>query len=108
QPIVGRKSSAVDLVTATDRAAEALIVEIIAAAFPDHAIVAEESPPRAGAAPYRWYVDPLDGTTNFAHGYPHFAVSIAVARHDELILGLVHDPVRQETFCATRGGGACL
>jgi myo-inositol-1(or 4)-monophosphatase len=98
----------VDLVTATDREAERLIVEAITAAFPEHGIVAEESAPRPGRDGHRWYVDPLDGTTNFAHGYPHFCVSIALARDDDLLLGLVYDPIREETFSALRGGGARL
>jgi myo-inositol-1(or 4)-monophosphatase len=100
--------SEVDLVTAADREAEALIIDTLAAAFPAHGIVAEESPARAGRDGHRWYVDPLDGTTNFAHGHPHFAVSLALARDDELLLGLVHDPIREETFTAVRGGGARL
>ncbi len=98
--------SDVDLVTAIDRAAESEIVGVLAARFPDHGIVAEESAARAARAPYRWYVDPIDGTTNFAHGYPHFAVSIALAEGDRVVLGIVHDPVRNETFSAVRGQGA--
>src|SRR6266446_3169087 len=98
----------VDLVTATDREAERLIVEAITEAFPEHGIVAEESAPRPGRDGHRWYVDPLDGTTNFAHGYPHFCVSIALARDDDLLLGLVYDPIREETFSALRGEGARL
>jgi len=100
--------SEVDLVTAADRDAERLIVDCIRAAFPEHGIVAEESAPFPGSDPHRWYIDPLDGTTNFAHAYPHFAVSIALADGDELLLGLVHDPMRGETFAAVRGGGARL
>ena len=100
--------SEVDLVTATDRDAERLIVDAIAAAFPDHGIVAEESAERPGRDGHRWYIDPLDGTTNFAHGYPHFAVSIGLAGGDDLLLGLVHDPMRGETFVAVRGEGARL
>ena len=98
----------IDLVTATDREAERLIVEAISEAFPEHGIVAEESAPRPGRDGHRWYVDPLDGTTNFAHGYPHFCVSIALARDDDLLLGLVYDPMREETFSALRAGGARL
>ncbi len=98
----------VDLVTAADRDAERLIVDCIRSAFPAHGIVAEESPPRPGGDDHRWYVDPLDGTTNFAHGYPQFCVSIALARADEMLLGVVHDPVREETFSAVRGDGARL
>ena len=98
----------VDLVTAVDRAAESLIVEAIRAEFPDHGIVAEESGARNERGRYRWYVDPLDGTTNFAHGYPHVAVSIALALDDVLQVGVVHDPLRGETFAAARGDGARL
>jgi myo-inositol-1(or 4)-monophosphatase len=98
----------VDLVTAADRDAERLIVDCISAEFPAHGIVAEESPARAGTDEHRWYVDPLDGTTNFAHGYPQFCVSIALARGEETLLGVVHDPVREETFTALRGQGARL
>jgi myo-inositol-1(or 4)-monophosphatase len=100
--------SEVDLVTATDRDAERLIVDTIAEAFPDHGIVAEESAARPGRDGHRWYVDPLDGTTNFAHAYPHFAVSIALADGEDLLLGVVHDPMRAETFAAVRGEGARL
>jgi myo-inositol-1(or 4)-monophosphatase len=98
----------VDVVTESDREAERLIIETLTAAFPAHGIVAEESPAREGRDEHRWYVDPLDGTTNFAHGHPHFAVSIALERRGELILGLVYDPVREELFTAMQGGGARL
>lgn len=107
RPAIAFKGEA-DLVTATDKESEALIVEAILTAFPDHGIVAEESAPRPGRGEHRWYIDPLDGTTNFAHGYPHFAVSIALAAGDDLVLGLVHDPIREETFTALRGQGARL
>jgi myo-inositol-1(or 4)-monophosphatase len=100
--------SEVELVTAVDREAEHLIVDALATAFPDHAIVAEESAARLGRDGHCWYVDPLDGTTNFAHGHPHFAVSIALAHEDQLLLGLVYDPVREELFSAIRGAGARL
>ena len=100
--------SELDLVTATDRDAERLIVDGIRAAFPDHGIVAEESAPSPGRDGHRWYIDPLDGTTNFAHGYPQFAVSLALADADDLVFGLVHDPMREETFTAVRGQGARL
>jgi fructose-1,6-bisphosphatase/inositol monophosphatase family enzyme len=100
--------SELDLVTATDRDAERLIVDGIRAAFPDHGIVAEESAPSPGRDAHRWYIDPLDGTTNFAHGYPQFAVSLALADADDLVFGLVHDPMREETFTAVRGQGARL
>jgi myo-inositol-1(or 4)-monophosphatase len=98
----------VDLVTAADRDAERLIVDAIRSAFPTHGIVAEESPPELGEDPHRWYIDPLDGTTNFAHGYPQFAVSIALAHGEDVLLGIVYDPVREESFSALRGQGARL
>jgi myo-inositol-1(or 4)-monophosphatase len=100
--------SATDIVTVTDREAELLIVGALRAAFPDHGIVSEESPPVPARSDYRWYVDPLDGTTNFAHGYPHCAVCIALEHAGEIVLGLVHDPLRRETFSAQRGAGAQL
>src|SRR5262249_41887127 len=107
RPAVAYKS-AVDLVTATDRQAELIIIEALHGAFPGHGIVSEESPPRAARSEYVWYVDPLDGTTNFVHGYPHCAVSVALEHQGVLVLGLGHDPLRRETFSAQRGGGAQL
>jgi myo-inositol-1(or 4)-monophosphatase len=103
----------VDLVTDTDREVEALIVGRLRHAFPDHVIIAEEASAgttlRAPQGPgYVWYLDPLDGTTNFAHGFPQFAVSLALARGGELQLAIVCDPVRDETFVAHHGGGATL
>jgi myo-inositol-1(or 4)-monophosphatase len=100
--------SEIDLVTAVDREAEGLIVASLRQAFPDHGVIAEESPATAGRGEHRWYVDPLDGTTNFAHGFPQFAVSIALERGEDVVLGVVHDPMREEMFVATRGGGARL
>jgi myo-inositol-1(or 4)-monophosphatase len=105
--------SPIDLVTDTDRAVEALIVERLQRAFPDHLIVGEEGstgrqPARPAEDRYAWYVDPLDGTTNFAHGHPQFAVSLALARGAELLLGVVLDPLRDELFAAVQGGGATL
>ena len=101
----------VDLVTATDREIEALIVARLREAFPDHLIVAEEAsagttPPRPAVGQYAWYLDPLDGTMNFAHAYPQFCVSLAVARGAALLFGIVYDPVHEETFVASRGRGA--
>ena len=104
---VEAKSSAIDLVTEVDRECEAAIIEILAGAFPSHGFLAEESGARAGGE-YLWIIDPLDGTTNFAHGYPQVSVSIALRLENETILGLVHDPPRAETFVARRGGGASL
>src|SRR5262245_20847549 len=100
--------SEVELVTAVDREVEETIIEALVTAFPDHGIVAEESPERQGRDGHCWYVDPLDGTTNYVHGYPHFAVSIALARDDTLLFGLVYDPMREELFTAVRDGGARL
>jgi myo-inositol-1(or 4)-monophosphatase len=99
----------VDLVTEADRASEKLIVERLRARWPQHGIVAEEGTRSETDAEYRWYVDPLDGTTNFAHGYPVFCVSIALARSDgQLQVGVLYDPTRGELFAAERGQGAKL
>lgn len=98
----------IDLVTAADKAAEAYLVERLAAAFPDHDYVAEEGHRKSTGRDLAWYIDPLDGTTNFAHGYPVFCVSIALAERGRPVLGVVHDPCRGETFTAVRGGGARL
>lgn len=97
----------VDLVTEIDKRSEALVLERLRAVWPDHAITAEESG-RSGDHDYEWYVDPLDGTTNFAHGVPCFAVSIAVAHKGALLAGVVYDPLRDELFAAEAGRGATL
>lgn len=99
----------VDLVTAADRASEKLIAERLRARWPQHGIVGEEGTRTDTSAEFRWYVDPLDGTTNFAHGYPVFCVSIALARRDdEIEVGVLYDPTRNELFAAERGRGATL
>jgi myo-inositol-1(or 4)-monophosphatase len=104
----------VDLVTDADRTSEKLIVERLRGAFPDHDIVGEEGTRTSGGSGgYRWYVDPLDGTTNFAHGFPVFCVSLGLERvasgdGGELIAGVIYDPTRDELFSATRGQGAQL
>ncbi len=103
---ISYKGSATNLVTEMDRQAEALIVESIRRRFPDHAILAEESGPREGSTGHRWIVDPLDGTTNYAHGVPIFAVSIALEVDGRLELGVIVDPIRAERFTARRAGGA--
>ena len=101
----------IDLVTDTDRAIEALLPARLRQEFPDHLIIGEEGgaaltpPPRDR---YVWYLDPIDGTTNFAHSHPQFCVSLALARDAELLLGIVHDPIREETFFAQQGCGATL
>lgn len=100
--------SRVDLVTAADRESEAFIVRRIRATYPEHAIVAEESAPHGPSGDTRWIVDPLDGTTNFVHGFPLFAVSIAVEVGGVPEVGVVHAPMMNETFSARRGAGATL
>lgn len=97
-----------DLVTEADRESELRIVDRLRRSFPDHGIVAEESGDRAGAGALRWIVDPLDGTTNYVHGFPMFAVSIALYEDDRPLAGLVVDPVRGEWFTAMAGEGAWL
>jgi myo-inositol-1(or 4)-monophosphatase len=97
-----------DLVTDADRASEKLVVERLRAHYPEHGIVAEEGGGHTSASEYRWYVDPLDGTTNFAHRYPVFNVSIGLERDGERIAAAVFDPMRNEMFSAERGGGAFL
>jgi myo-inositol-1(or 4)-monophosphatase len=99
----------VDLVTVADRSSEELIVRRLRERWPEHDIVGEEGTRSDTGAEYRWYVDPLDGTTNFAHGYPVFCVSIALVRQDgQLEVGVLFDPTRDELFAAERGAGATL
>ncbi len=97
-----------DLVTEADRASEKLIVERLLKSFPSHSIVAEEGGGQQTSSEYRWYVDPLDGTTNFAHGFPAFNVTMALEKDGELIAGVVFDPIRNEMFAAEKGSGARL
>ena len=97
-----------DLVTEADRASERLVVERLRSHFPTHSIVGEEGARFEGPTDYRWYVDPLDGTTNFAHSFPVFNVTLGLERAGELIAGVVFDPCRQELFTAERGAGAYL
>ncbi|MBI2924064.1 MAG: inositol monophosphatase [Planctomycetes bacterium] len=96
---------ATDLVTATDRASERAIQHFLARRFPDHGFVGEEGGRRAGAE-YRWIVDPVDGTMNFAHGYPYYDVSVALERDGSVIAGAIADPVTRDLFSAQRGHGA--
>jgi myo-inositol-1(or 4)-monophosphatase len=101
----------IDLVTEADIASERLIVERIRSYHPRHAILAEESGESArGDQPseFKWIIDPLDGTTNYAHGYPCFCVSVALEQAGEIVVGVVYDPTREELFAAERGGGATL
>ena len=95
-----------DLVTAADRASEKLVVERLRTHFPSHSIMAEEGGGHESGGEFRWYVDPLDGTTNFAHGYPMFNVTLALEKEGELIAGVIYEPIRQEMFAAELGGGA--
>ena len=112
QPHDVRFKGTVDLVTEVDRAVEELISSRVRATFPDHRFLGEEgsggAPETAGDAdaPYRWIVDPLDGTTNYAHGLPHFAVSIGIEHEGVPLVGVVYDPIRDELFAAARGQGA--
>jgi len=99
---------AFDLVTAADRASEKLIIQRLRARFPGHGIVAEEGGRAELDSELRWYVDPLDGTTNFAHGYPAWNVTLALAQREEVIAAVVYDPLNRELFAAERGGGARL
>ena len=97
-----------DLVTQADRRSEALIIGHLHRHFPDHAVVAEEGGGQDTGSDYCWYVDPLDGTTNFAHGFPVYCVTLALAYRGEAIAGVVYDPTREEFFAAERGAGAYL
>ena len=97
-----------DLVTAADRASEQLIVERLRSHFPTHGILAEEGSEQASTSGYRWYVDPLDGTTNYAHGYPMFAATLGLEKDGRMIAAATFDPSRNEMFAAERGAGAYL
>jgi len=98
----------VDLVTQADKRSEQAIVDRLSKYFPAHAIAAEEGLGKDHDTEYRWHVDPLDGTTNFAHGYPCFCVSIALAHHHEVVVGVVYNPIYEELYAAARGEGATL
>ncbi|WP_321283866.1 inositol monophosphatase family protein [uncultured Vibrio sp.] len=110
QPHDIRMKGVINLVTETDLAAEALIIETLAKATPDIPIMAEESAQSLAvrSEPCYWVVDPLDGTTNFAHGVPHFAVSIALLEEGKPKVGAVYHPMLDELYCASLGGGAWL
>jgi myo-inositol-1(or 4)-monophosphatase len=105
---IAYKGSPTNLVTEMDQRAEALILGRLRGAFPDDAILAEEHGAAGGRSGRRWIVDPLDGTTNYAHGLPLFGVSIALEEARRLALGVVYDPMRDELFVGERGGGATL
>ena len=99
---------AVNLVTDADRRAEQVIVEAIRRAFPDHQVLAEERGLAGDQSPFKWVIDPLDGTTNFAHGFPAYCVSIGLEYQGRCTLGVVFDPTRHELFVGESGGGAFL
>ena len=96
-----------DFVSEVDRRAERIILDVLSKAYPDHAILAEESGAQ-GDSEYRWIIDPLDGTTNYLHGFPQFAISVALEHKGVLDQGIIYDPLRQELFTASRGEGAWL
>ena len=100
-----------DFVTEVDKAAEAAIIEVLRDAYPDYGILAEESGEKSGTEAgndFQWIIDPIDGTTNFIHGFPQYSISIALACRGQLHQALVYDPTRNEMFTASKGGGAFL
>jgi myo-inositol-1(or 4)-monophosphatase len=105
---LGRKSSVTDPVSDADRAAEEAVRELLAAERPEDGLVAEEGSRAEAASGRRWVVDPLDGTVNYLYGFPAWCVSVALQDDDGSAVGVVHDPLRDEIFRATRGGGAEL
>jgi myo-inositol-1(or 4)-monophosphatase len=105
------KKGDINLVTEADLASEALIIERIRSHYPKHTILAEESGTAVAAGgdtAWKWIIDPLDGTTNYAHGYPCFCVTLAVEHHEEIVIGVTFDPTRDELFATERGRGASL
>jgi len=98
----------IDLVTEADHESEARIVSIIRAAYPAHRILAEETGDSGTVSSFKWIIDPLDGTTNYAHGYPCFCISIAVEHDGQIRYGVIYDPLREELFTAEKGCGAFL
>ena len=103
-----QQKGVIDLVTEFDRRSEDVIVSALQDKFPDHAILAEESGPNRTVSEYQWVIDPLDGTTNFAHGIPVFSVTIALLMNNSPIVGVAYDPLRDEMFSAELGQGATL
>lgn len=108
QPETRLKSGPRDLVTEADLAAERVILDYLRERYSHHGWISEEAGAAASEAPLVWVIDPLDGTSNFAHGFPHFCVSIALLERGRSRLGVVYDPIRRELFTAVRGGGARL
>ena len=97
-----------DIVTDVDLAAEKIILDMVQEEYPDFSILSEESSPVETGSPFRWVIDPIDGTRNFAEGIPHFCVVVALARDDQTVLGVTYDPIKEETFTAEAGMGAFL
>ncbi len=97
-----------DLVTEADIASQKTIREIVLSRFPNHGFIGEEGDQGQNISPLRWMVDPLDGTSNYVHGFPAYCVSVALAYRDEILAGAIYDPVADECFTAIRGGGARL
>lgn len=108
QRIEIRHKGVIDLVTEVDRACEDVILETLRSRFPEHDIVTEETQLERRGSRYVWFVDPLDGTTNYAHGYPCFCASVAATCDGEVVAGAVYEPLREELFTAERGAGAHL
>ncbi len=103
-----REKRRADLVTEADQASQETIHRMIAQRYSDHGFLGEEGLEEVTESDYRWVIDPLDGTSNYVHGFPYYAVSIAVQKAEELIAGVIYDPTRDETFAAIRGEGATL
>ncbi|HUU49542.1 MAG TPA: inositol monophosphatase family protein [Nitrospinota bacterium] len=108
QPIKVEHKGAIDLVTEVDKLSEKVIIDIIKKKYPEHTILSEEKGLKKKGSPYKWIVDPLDGTTNYAHGYPVFCVSVALEIDREVVLGVIYDPILEEIFIAQKGKGAYL
>lgn len=106
RPVAVSYKGPINLVTAADKAADRATVKILRRMFPDHGFLTEESRPTLTGSPYRWIIDPLDGTTNFAHGLPHACVSIGLEKNGRILAGGVLDPFRDELFLSIRGRGA--
>lgn len=104
----GSSETTIDIVTDADRKSEEIVMEAIAREFPHHDVLTEETLTERSGSRWLWLIDPLDGTVNFAHGIPHFAISIALSESDDLIAGMVYDPVKGERYSATRNGGSFL
>lgn len=104
--VISSKSSSVDLVTEVDQHSEVMIIDFIKSKYPDHGILAEESGITSSDSEYVWIIDPVDGTTNYAHGYPQFAISIGLSYSDQIVLGCIYLPFTDEFFWAIKGEGA--